>query len=65
MTREEYTEFHRLLALLKYDILVDLISGNLTDKTSELFREELEAIDKVASITRIKPEKEDITCINM
>lgn len=63
MSKEEFTEFHRLLALIKYQYVDDLQNPNISDFYRDDITRYLEAIDLLMKICIIE-HKENIPCIN-
>lgn len=50
MTREEYVELHRILAILKYEETKLLITGNLIKKSKNEIKNNLIAIERIEKI---------------
>ena len=56
MTREEFSEFHRLLAILIYEYDKMFYNNNLTDKSKSKIGRLLKALEEVQKIVLIDNE---------
>lgn len=57
MNREDFTEFHRLLAMLKYDLAMDFQCPNLSQETRRRIEMQIDAIDTLMPVCRFENNK--------
>ncbi len=53
MNKEQFAEFHKYLAMIKYEYIKMLYSPNLSSQTRKETNEILKALDKVSQICLI------------
>jgi hypothetical protein len=50
MNKNQYVEFHKYLAMMKYDEIKTLCSPNLSEESRKKIEEEVEAIDLLMKV---------------
>lgn len=59
MSKQDFAEFHKLLALLKYECVSDLYEPSISDTYRDDLSKQIEAIDILMQVCRV--EKEEAT----